>query len=93
VAREEEEKQEVDALLNKKGPPHYDARKDKNAGTITEGLEQKLQRNILARYKKDDEVAKKDLGVKRRDFEHRINVCKEKQSKLTAKQEEVRDIF
>jgi hypothetical protein len=84
--KEDEEKQEVNAIVNKKNLPHYDPKED---GIIKEGLELKLQRNILARYKADDQHAKKDLAVKRQEFEKRINVCKQKQSKLSEKQDEV----
>jgi hypothetical protein len=86
ILREDEEKQEVDAIVNKKNLPHYDPKDD---GVIKEGLELKLQRNILAKYRSDDQLAKRDLAVKRQEFEKRINICKQKQSKLSEKQEEV----
>ena len=56
---------------------------------LREGLELKLQRNILARYRVDDELSKKDLDIKRQEFERRINLCKEKQNKLLVKRDEV----
>lgn len=59
------------------------------ASALKEGLEMKLQRNILAKYKNDEDLVTKNLYRKRQEFEKRINVCKDKQNQLILKQEQV----
>lgn len=58
-------------------------------GVLREGLGLKLQRNILAKYHHEANIVTKNLIKKRQDFEHRINVCKEKQNNLLVKQDQV----
>jgi hypothetical protein len=62
--------------------------KSKNL-VLREGLELKLQRNILAKYKLDEEAVTNKLLVKRKEFENRINMCKVKQNELLAKEQKV----
>ena len=60
------------------------------SGVVKQGLELKLQRNILAKYRNDEEKVTKDLLKKREEFEQRINFCKEKHGDIVFKQEKVR---
>ena len=60
---------------------------------IKQGLELKLQRNILAKYKNEEEQVIFDLIEKRKDFEKRISLCKERYSKTVAKDFEVKRTF
>ncbi len=55
---------------------------------LRHGSEQKLQRNILAKLIVDEKEVTLSLIDKRKEFEKRINKCKEKQIKLGIKQEE-----
>ncbi|CAF0890897.1 unnamed protein product [Brachionus calyciflorus] len=56
-------------------------------GVLKEGLEFKLQRNILAKYRFDEDKVTKALSTKRQEFENRINICQEKHANLLVKQE------
>lgn len=58
-------------------------------GVLKQGLELRLQRNILEKYKTDEEAVTKNLVKKRQEFEQRVNVCKEKQGQLAIRQKEV----
>jgi hypothetical protein len=49
----------------------------------------KIQRNILAKYRDDEEKVISDLMNKRKEFEKRISVCKERYSRTVAKDLEV----
>lgn len=56
---------------------------------VKQGLELKIQRNILAKYKDDEEKVISDLMNKRKEFEKRISVCKERYGRTVAKDLEV----
>ena len=56
---------------------------------VKQGLELKIQRNILAKYRDDEEKVISDLMNKRKEFEKRISVCKERYSRTVAKDLEV----
>ena len=56
-------------------------------GVLKEGLEFKLQRNILAKYRFDENKVTQQLVGKRQEFENRINLCQEKHAQLLLKQE------
>jgi len=56
---------------------------------VKQGLELKIQRNILAKYKDEEEKVVSDLIKKRKEFEQRISVCKERYSRTVAKDQEV----
>ena len=53
---------------------------DGKVGVVKQGLELKIQRNILAKYKDEEEKVVSDLIKKRKEFEQRISVCKERYS-------------
>jgi hypothetical protein len=60
-----------------------------NTGVLRQGKEMKLQRNILAKYKDEDDKVTQDLTLKRREFEQRINFCKDKQNKIVQIRDQV----
>lgn len=59
------------------------------AGVLKQGLELRLQRNILEKYRTDEEAVTKNLVKKRQEFEQRVNICKEKQGELAVRQKQV----
>ena len=56
---------------------------------LKQGLELRLQRNILEKYRTDEEAVTKNLVKKRQEFEQRVNICKEKQGELAVRQKQV----
>ncbi len=92
--REENEKAENVERKNSEsssnsGKQEQDDNDKSKSLVLREGLELKLQRNILAKYKLDEEAVTNTLLVKRKEFEKRINMCKVKQNELLGKQEQV----
>jgi hypothetical protein len=60
----------------------------KNKSIFKHGQELRLQRNVLAKLVIDEKELTISLIEKRREFERRINKCKEKQIKLGFRQDE-----
>ena len=62
-------------------------------GVLKQGLDLRLQRNILEKYRTDEEAVTKNLVKKRQEFEQRVNICKEKQGELAVRQKQVNFIL
>ena len=76
--REENEKAENVERKNSEPSSNNGAKQDQDDNdkskslVLREGLELKLQRNILAKYKLDEEAVTNTLLVKRKEFEKRF---------------------
>ena len=63
------------------------------SGVQKKGSEMRLQRNLLAKIIIDEKETSKKLIIKRKEFEDRIFKCKNKQTQLMLKQDNVRCFF